>query len=218
VPPVPAPSAPTSPADNDLDELLDRLHDEMDLERSASTSRTGAPTTAPTDVSRPEQPALAVIGSDGGLAFQPSFASFGARLVGLVVDTVVLGAWMLPGAVLLTTGSVGLVVAGVILVFVGFGAATVVYARSVATSGQSLGNRVASTTVVDARNGTFVSAGDAGLRFVLRYLVSSIFLIGFLMAFGNSQRRAFHDNAAGTVVTRPPRATWSIDDDAPQSQ
>jgi len=43
--------------------------------------------------------------------------------------------------------------------------------------------------------------------------VSSIFLIGFLVALGNSQRRTFHDNFAGTVVTRPPRATWSIDDE-----
>ena len=38
-------------------------------------------------------------------------------------------------------------------------------------------------------------------------------MIGFLVALGNSQRRTFHDNIAGTVVTRPPRATWSIDDE-----
>jgi uncharacterized RDD family membrane protein YckC len=43
--------------------------------------------------------------------------------------------------------------------------------------------------------------------------VSSILCIGFLVALGNSQRRTFHDNIAGTVVTRPPRATWSIDDE-----
>jgi len=87
------------------------------------------------------------------------------------------------------------------------------YARAVSSSGQWIGNRVTSTTVVDARNGRMISAGAAGLRFVLRSLVSSIFLIGFLVALGNSQRRAFHDNFAGTVVTRPPRATWSIDDE-----
>ena len=38
-------------------------------------------------------------------------------------------------------------------------------------------------------------------------------LIGFLVALGNSQRRTFHDNIAGTVVARRPRATWSIDDE-----
>jgi uncharacterized RDD family membrane protein YckC len=52
------------------------------------------------------------------------------------------------------------------------------------------------------------------MRFVLRYLVSSILLIGYVMAFFDPQRRTFHDNVAGTVVTRPPRARWSIDDEA----
>jgi hypothetical protein len=34
------------------------------------------------------------------------------------------------------------------------------------------------------------------------------------VAFFNGQRRTFHDKMAGTVVTRPPRASWSIDDEA----
>ena len=36
------------------------------------------------------------------------------------------------------------------------------------------------------------------------------------MALGNSQRRTFHDNIAGTVVIRPTRASWSIDDEMEQ--
>ncbi len=58
-----------------------------------------------------------------------------------------------------------------------------------------------------------VTAGEGGLRFMLRYLVSSIFLIGFLVALFNSQRQTFHDKIVGTVVIRPPRASWSIDDE-----
>ncbi len=95
----------------------------------------------------------------------------------------------------------------------GFLAAATLYGRAVSSTGQWIGNRVTNTTVVDARNGRMVTAAEGGLRFTLRYFVSSIFLIGFLMAFGNSQRRTFHDNIAGTVVIRPPRASWSLDDE-----
>lgn len=157
------------------------------------------------------------IASEGGLEFRPAFASFGARFLGLLVDTAVLALWMLPGIVLMVVGSTPLVIVGAGLMIAGFAIATVRYARTVASSGQSLGNRVMSTRVVDARNGAYVSVGHAGTRFVIRYLISTILFIGFLMAFANNQRRTFHDNVAGTVVTRPPRATWSIDQDQPDT-
>jgi len=166
-------------------------------------------------VARPERAPAAVIESEGGLDFRPEFASFGARALGLLVDTAVLLLLTLPGWVLMLSGSAGAILAGVALGAAGFVVATVVYARGVARTGQSVGNRVAGTTVVDARNGRHVSAGDAGVRFVIRYVVSPILLVGFLTALGNAQRRTFHDNVAGTVVTRPPRASWSIGDETP---
>jgi uncharacterized RDD family membrane protein YckC len=121
---------------------------------------------------------------------------------------------MLPGIALVVTGSTPLIVLGLVLIVAGFAGATVLYARSVASTGQWIGNRVAGTRVVDVRTGSTVPTAEAGLRNVIRLLVSSILLIGFLVALGNSQRRTFHDNIAGTVVTRPPRATWSIEDEA----
>ncbi len=166
-------------------------------------------------MARPERAPAAVIESEGGLDFRPEFASFGARALGLLVDTAVVLLLTLPGWVLMLSGSAGAILAGVALGAAGFVVATVVYARGVARTGQSVGNRVAGTTVVDARNGRHVSAGDAGVRFVIRYVVSPILLVGFLTALGNAQRRTFHDNVAGTVVTRPPRASWSIDDETP---
>ena len=175
----------------------------------------GAALTKPTDVERPERVEVAHVESEGGIDFDPALASYGARFGGLLIDTVVTTLFMLPGIALVVVGSNPLVVVGMLAMVVGFSAATVMYARAVSSSGQWIGNRVTSTTVVDARNGRMISAGEAGLRFVLRSLVSSIFLIGFLVALGNSQRRTFHDNFAGTVVTRPPRATWSIDDEVP---
>jgi uncharacterized RDD family membrane protein YckC len=175
----------------------------------------GAPLTKPTDVERPEKAQVAKVESEGGIDFDPDLASYGARLGGLLVDAVVVSLCLLPGLALLLAGSTPLVLLGVLLIFVGFGAATLMYARAVSTNGQWIGNRVTGTRVVDVRNGRMVTGGEAGLRFVVRCLVSPILLIGFLMALGNSQRRTFHDDVAGTVVTRPPRATWSIDDEAP---
>jgi uncharacterized RDD family membrane protein YckC len=155
-----------------------------------------------------------VIESEGGIDFQPSFASFGARFIGLIVDTVVLAVLCAPGIFFLLTGSGAGIAIGAVLVFIGFCLSTLLYAKGVSTTGQSFGNRVTKTRVVDARNGRTVSAGEAGTRYVIRTLFSSILFIGFLLAFGNSQRRTFHDNVAGTVVVRPTRATWSIDDEA----
>jgi uncharacterized RDD family membrane protein YckC len=173
----------------------------------------GAPLTKPTDVERPQRTEVAKIESEGGIDFDPELASYGARFVGLVIDNVVVSLFLLPGIALIAVGSTALIMLGILAMIVGFGAATVLYARAVSSSGQWIGNRITTTSVVDARNGRMVTGGEAGLRFLVRSLVSSILAIGFLVALGNSQRRTFHDNIAGTVVTRPPRATWSIDDE-----
>ncbi len=173
----------------------------------------GAALTKPTDAQRPEKAEVAHIESDGGIDFDPDLASFGARLGGLLIDTIVLTLFVLPGIALVVVGSTAVIIVGLLAMAAGFLAAAALYGRAVSSTGQWIGNRVTNTTVVDARNGRMVTAGEGGLRFILRYLVSTIFLIGFLMAFGNSQRRTFHDNIAGTVVVRPPRASWSIDDE-----
>jgi uncharacterized RDD family membrane protein YckC len=178
-----------------------------------SVPTVGAPLTKPTDVERPERAGAVTIESEGGIDFDPDLASFGARFVGLLIDSILVLLCMAPGFALVLTGSTPLVVLGLLVSIVGFGGATVLYGRAVSRTGQWVGDRVTKTRVVDARNGRMIDTGEAALRFVLRYFVSSIFFIGFLMAFFDSQRRTFHDNIAGTVVTRPPPARWSIDDE-----
>ena len=207
----PTATGPASAAtDDDLASLLSQISD--DPEPVAPT--VGAPLTKPTDVERPTRPVVADIESEGGIDFDPALASFGARFVGLVIDSLIVLLFLVPGIALAAAGSTPAIIAGFAVQFVGFAAATVLYARSVSRTGQWIGNRVTTTTVVDARNGRMVTPGEAGLRFVIRTLVSPILFIGFLMALFDSQRRSFHDLVAGTVVTRPPRATWSIDDEA----
>ena len=164
-------------------------------------------------MTRPERAGAALLESEGGIDFDPVFASFGARAVGLSVDLVILTLLLVPGIAFVLAGSTPLVLIGLVLMVAGFGAGTVLYTRAIVSTGQSVGNRVAGTKVVDARNGRPVESGEAGLRYVLRFAVSIFFFIGFLVAFADPQRRTFHDKIAGTVVTRPARQSWSIDDE-----
>ena len=176
-----------------------------------TTPTVGSALTAPTDVSRPARPEVI---AEAGVRFDPVVASFGERAIGLFVDWLLLDLFLLPGIVLLATGSDAGILLGLVAMAVGFVAATIVNTRAVARTGQTIGNRVASTKVVDARNGNMVDSGAAATRYVLRFLVSPILFLGFLVAFTNPERRTFHDKFAGTIVTRPPRASWSIDDEA----
>jgi uncharacterized RDD family membrane protein YckC len=211
-------SPPASAAtDDDLQDLLDRLHDDLDLGEHTPAVAVGTPTTLPTDATRPSVAAEVVIEIGAGIAFEPTFASFGARFAGLIVDIGVLTVLCLPGLALFMVASGAMaIVLGAVLLFAGFCVATVLYARDVSRTGQSFGNRVTKTHVVDARNGHTIAAGEAGTRYVMRMLISMILFIGFLVALGNSQRRTFHDNIAGTVVVQRTRASWSIDDETEQ--
>jgi uncharacterized RDD family membrane protein YckC len=162
-------------------------------------------------VTRPERAPAAVIETKGGLDFDPVFASFGARAAGLLVDLAILTLLLAPGIAMIAAGS--LILLGLSLTVAGFAIGSVLYTRAITSTGQSVGNRVAGTRVVDARTGRPVESGEAGLRYILRFTVSIIFFIGFLVALGNTQRRTFHDKIAGTVVTRPALESWSIDDE-----
>jgi uncharacterized RDD family membrane protein YckC len=195
--------------DDDLASLLSQISDEPET----AVPTVGAPLTKPTDVERPARAAAVTIESEGGIDFDPVLASYGARFGGLVIDNVIVLLSMLPGMVLVIAGSTPLIIVGLLVMLAGFSVTTMLYARAVSSTGQWVGNRVTNTKVVDVRNGRTVTAGEAGLRFIIRYFVSSILYIGFLIAPFNSQRQTFHDMVAGTVVTRPPRATWSIDDE-----
>lgn len=216
-PPLPpAPAAPPEPPapgpDDDLADILRRLTDDEDA--TASSPGVGAALTRPTDVTRPERPVAAIIESDGGIDFRPEFASYGARLVGLAIDTVVASVLLVPGVAMIASGSTLVVLAGFVVALAGFVVATAWYATAVARTGQWIGGRVTKTRVVDARNGRYVPVATAATRYVVRSVVSPILLFGFLMAFTNSDRRTFHDTVAGTIVTRRPRERWSLDDPA----
>jgi uncharacterized RDD family membrane protein YckC len=190
-------------------ELLRRIQDDGE----APAPAVGAALTKPTDVKRPERRPAALIEHEGGIDFDPQFASFGTRVVGFLVDALVLGLLLTPGILLIASGAVGQILLGLALELLGFGVGTFLYARMVSRRAQSFGNLVTKTKVVDARHGRRVEPAEAGLRYVLRFTVSLIFFAGFLVALGDSQRRTFHDKIASTVVIGRPRESWSIDDE-----
>jgi uncharacterized RDD family membrane protein YckC len=189
--------------------LLAQIADDDEV---TATPTVGSALTAPTDVSRPSRPETEAV-AETAIRFDPVFASFGERAVGLIVDALVLGVFLLPGIVVAAAVSGAGMLLGVAVMAAGFVAATVVNTRAVSRAGQTIGNRVASSKVVDARNGNLVDHGAAATRYVLRFLISPILFLGFIVAFTNPERRTFHDKFAGTIVTRPPRASWSIDDE-----
>lgn len=214
-PPVHGTAGPGVGTPDDLSDILERLHDDLALEQSV-TPEEAAPLTSPLDVKRPESERGNELESTGGLTFDPAFASFGARLAGVLIDTVVLALFVAPGvAVAIAGGSVVAIAGGIVLALAGFVLNAYLYGRAVSSSAKWIGNRVTSTSVVDARNGTTIDVPHATTRFVVRQLISPILLIGFLQALGDSQRRAFHDKMAGSVVIRPARATWSVEDETP---
>jgi hypothetical protein len=198
----------------ELDDLLDQLHEEHGIDPSSTQIPLDAPLTNPTDVVRPAQAAAAVIESTGGADFDPEFAAFGPRLIGWLIDTTVMLILMTPGVAVIVAGSsIPSTVIGIALAVAGFLVATVLYARSVTRTGKWIGNRITHTEVVDVLNGSRLDHGRSSTRFVIRQLVSPIFFFGFLMALGDGQRRGFHDQMASSIVVRPPRQTWSIDDE-----
>ena len=73
-------------------------------------------------------------------------------------------------------------------------------------NGQTLGKMVFGMRVVK-KNGKRISVLDALLRNVLGYMVSQIFLLGYIWAFADRENQAWHDKMAGTLVVEERKVT-----------
>lgn len=71
-------------------------------------------------------------------------------------------------------------------------------------NGQTLGKMVFGMRVVK-KNGRRISVLDALLRNVLGYMVSQIFLLGYIWAFADAEKQAWHDKLTGTLVVEERR-------------
>jgi uncharacterized RDD family membrane protein YckC len=134
------------------------------------------------------------------------FADLGARLVGYIIDNLIIAA----GAVILSLiGAVlffGVPILAVIfwLAAIIFGVAYFPYfwSRQGSGNGQTPGMRIMGIRVVRDIDGGPVTGGMAILRFI-GYIVSQIvFYIGFIWVFVDKRRRGWFDLIAGTVVIK----------------
>jgi len=208
--PTPAPPV-TAPPDDDLDDLLRQI-DESSV---ADSPGIGAKLTVPREAERPTGLGPVAMESSGAINFNPEFASFGARFAGFLIDSVVTVAAIAPGLVVLALSPGTLRFSGILITIIGLLLVARWYGSAVSTSGQWIGNRVTDTKVVDVSSGNPLDRSRATSRFLVRALISPVFLVGFILALTNSQRRSFHDQFAGSIVTRPTRSSWSVGDDPP---
>ncbi|MCY4063145.1 MAG: RDD family protein [Chloroflexi bacterium] len=72
-------------------------------------------------------------------------------------------------------------------------------------NGQTLGKMMLRLRVVKKRGGR-ITILDALLRNVFGYMVSQIFLLGYLWALFDAEKQTWHDKMAGTVVVEERRA------------
>ena len=218
--PAPTAAAPTPPPPaerppvHDLSDLLSQIGDGS----VADTPGLGAELTDPRDAERPKGLGPVAIKSSGAINFDPEFASFANRFAGFLIDSVVTLAAIGPGLMVLLLGPGALRFSGILIAIIGLALVAWWYGSAVSTSGQWVGNRVTHTKVVDVSSGNLLDRTRATSRFLIRVLISPAFLFGFIVAFTNSQHRAFHDQFASSIVTRPTRVSWSIGDDVPDSK
>ncbi len=119
-------------------------------------------------------------------------ASFGVRLVALIVDTILVGA--IGGAL----GADSPVIGGVIGFMVGAGYHWLFLTRN---NGQTPGKMFMRIQVVKV-DGTPINAVDAVIRYAGYGINSALFMLGWLWALVDDNQQGFHDKLARTYVVR----------------
>ena len=137
------------------------------------------------------------------------FASFGARLIGYIIDIVIIG---VIGTVVLAVIGVLIAAAGTndrgLLAGIGFLLAFLVWFAFYvayfpyfwARTGQTPGMKVMKIKVVRDADGGPVTPGPAILRLVGYWISSFVIYIGFIWVLIDKRRRGWFDLIAGTCV------------------
>lgn len=120
-----------------------------------------------------------------------TLADLGARLVALVIDSLILG--MVAGAGYIGSRHGGGAVVGFLI--------GVAYQWFFLTrnNGQTLGKMLMGIRVVKT-NGAPLTATDAALRYVGYYINTALMMLGWLWAAFDADRQGLHDKLAGTIV------------------
>ncbi len=128
-------------------------------------------------------------------------ADFLPRLVGLLIDSVIVGLVNRAGDAL-TSAAVGFVLA----VFVQL--AYAVYFIS-SSSGQTPGMRIMSIRAIDATTGGRVDPGKALVRWLMSIVSSFACLLGYIWMLWDPEKQTWQDKVAGTYVV--PTADFPVE-------
>jgi uncharacterized RDD family membrane protein YckC len=128
-------------------------------------------------------------------------ADFVPRMVGLLIDSVIVGLVNRVGDAL-TSMTVGFVLA----VFVQL--AYAVYFIS-SSSGQTPGMRIMGIRAIDARTGGRVEPGQALARWLMSIVSSFALLVGYFWMLWDPERQTWHDKVARTYVV--PTAYYPVE-------
>lgn len=152
-------------------------------------------------------------------------AGFWRRLGGTLLDGLLYGLLFLPFAVVgfvlivavglgdCTTNPVtdeivcngrenaGSIVAGVLVMIVGWLISLVLYLRHLATRGQTWGRKIVGVRVVDANTGAAPGWGKAiGRTLFANFISANICYLGYLWMLWDAKRQTWHDKVASTLV------------------
>lgn len=119
-------------------------------------------------------------------------ASFGRRLLALLIDSVVVG---VVGTILVLL--VGDVAGQGVNILIGAG--YFIWLEG-SPSGQTVGKRALGIRVVDLGTGGPVGYGRAVIRYVGRIVSGFVFALGYLWMLWDAQKQTWHDKMATTVV------------------
>ncbi len=119
------------------------------------------------------------------------YGSFGIRLVGLIIDAVILG---VVGGV--TGGILGNPGAGI-----GF-LIGLAYIVGLNANGGTLGKRAVGLRLQSEKTGGDIGYGAALVRYIVAIASGVVLLLGYFWVLWDDRNQTWHDKAAGSVVVR----------------
>ncbi len=119
------------------------------------------------------------------------YASFGRRLSGYLIDTIILFGLFIIG------GSAFFEGAGLIFIVIFFG-----YVVLFNANGGTLGKRALGMRLQNRETGENIGVGMAVVRYIVAIVSGLAILIGYLWCIWDKNKQTWHDKAAGSVVVR----------------
>ncbi|HZK07128.1 MAG TPA: RDD family protein [Bacteroidales bacterium] len=136
------------------------------------------------------------------------YASFGERLVGYLLDGLIMGLISIPILIMLRfiMGSYlyySYIIFGQLLFIVALLIIThLYYAVPISKKGYTIGRKAMGIIYLDEKTRTYPSKGQVWARLFGYLLSSALLMIGFLTMLGDTKHQALHDKIAGTIVVK----------------